>query len=567
MQCAEVANGTETTTDWNAVDWRPAEARERNLRQRIFRATQQGQWKTVHSLQKLMLRSYSNTLVSVRRVTQINQGKNTPGVDKVIVKSPQRRGWLVDLLMTYQPWRAQPVRRVYIPKANGKQRPLGIPTIVDRCLQARLKNALEPSWEARFAGSSYGFRPGRGGHDAIASIYSCARPNKRKKWILDGDIKGAFDNIDHEFLLQTIGKVPGRELIRQWLKAGYMEHGVYHETPAGTPQGGVASPLLANIALHGMEDALGIKRPYGHFRSNRAVIRNADDFVVFCESQADAEQARQELTTWLGQRGLQLSPENPRIVHLTEGFAFLGFTIRHYPMPKTTRSGYKLLITPSKKSVAGFRERLRKEWRLLRGKNVAAVTLQLPPILRGWANYFRIGVARATFENLDEWLFHKQVRWARFSHPTKSWAWMKRQYGGRLHPTRQDNWVFGDKYAGEFLVKMQWIGIKRHVLVRGAASPDDPTLAAYWQMRPSRALDALPALQQKLAHRQKGKCPVCHVSLRNGQDIHVHHRLPRKLKGSNALNNLALVHTFCHQQVHSGKAPDVVQEQLELASE
>ena len=564
---AEVANGTETPTDWNAVDWRQAEARVRNLRQRIFRATQQGQWKTVHSLQKLMLRSYSNTLVSVRRVTQINQGKNTPGVDKVIVKTPERRGWLVDLLMTYQPWRVKPVRRVYIPKANGKRRPLGIPTIVDRCLQARLKNALEPSWEARFEGSSYGFRPGRGCHDAIASIYNFARPNKRKKWILDADIKGAFDNIDHEFLLQTIGQVPGRELIRQWLKAGYMEQGEFHETPAGTPQGGIASPLLANIALHGMEEALGILRPYGHFRSSRAVIRYADDFVVFCESQADAEQARQELTTWLGQRGLQLSTEKTRIVHITEGFDFLGFTIRQYSMPKTTRSGYKLLITPSKKSVATFRERMRKEWRLLRGMNVATVTLHLNPILRGWANYFRISVARATFENLDEWLFHKQVRWARYSHPTKSWAWIKGQYWGRLHPTRNDNWVFGDKYAGKLLLKMGWIGVKRHVLVRGAASPDDATLSAYWQMRQNRAFDTLPALQQKLARRQMGKCPVCHVSLLNGEDIHVHHRFPRKFKGSNALNNLALVHIYCHQQVHSGKAPYGVQEQLVLDSE
>lgn len=289
MLLAEVANGTEKHTDWNAVDWRQAEKRVRNLRQRLFRATQQGEWKKVHSLQKLLLRSYSNTLVGVRRVTQINQGKNTPGVDKLVVKTPEARGRLVDLLMTYQPWRAAPVRRVYIPKANGKQRPLGIPTIIDRCLQARLKNALEPSWEARFEGTSYGFRPGRGCHDAIGRIFCLARPDGRKKWVLDADIKGAFDNIDHDFLLETIGAVPGRELIKQWLKAGYVDKGGFYATTAGTPQGGIISPLLANIALHGMEKALGVHYKRGIIQGNRAVVRYADDFVVFCESQTDAE--------------------------------------------------------------------------------------------------------------------------------------------------------------------------------------------------------------------------------------------------------------------------------------
>src|SRR5919202_4926940 len=220
MQATSLANGTDRPTDWNSVNWRKANRQVRNLRQRIFRASQAGDWNKVRSLQRLMLRSYSNTLVSVRRVTQVNQGKNTPGVDKLTVKTPEGRGRLVDHLMTFQPWKAKPAKLVYIPKASGKQRPLGIPTVIDRCLQARVKDALEPEWEARFEGVSYGFRPGRGCHDAIEKIYLLARPNKRKKWVVDADIQGAFDNIGHDYLLRLIGRFPARELIRQWLKAG-----------------------------------------------------------------------------------------------------------------------------------------------------------------------------------------------------------------------------------------------------------------------------------------------------------------------------------------------------------
>jgi RNA-directed DNA polymerase len=190
------ANGLpgQTGTVWDAIDWRKADRIVRNLRHRIFRATQANDLRKVRSLQKLMLRSHSNILLSVRRVTQVNAGKNTPGVDKVVVKTPAARGKLVDQLAANQPWRARPARRVYIPKSNGKQRPLGIPTVLDRCLQARVKNALEPEWEARFEGSSYGFRPGRCCQDAIGKIYLLACPHRRKKWVLDADIQGAFDS-------------------------------------------------------------------------------------------------------------------------------------------------------------------------------------------------------------------------------------------------------------------------------------------------------------------------------------------------------------------------------------
>jgi len=345
-------NVTARQTDWNAIEWVQAHRTVRNLRQRIYRATEKGDLKKVRSLQKLMLRSRANVLISVRRVTQQNAGRNTPGVDRVLVKTPAARGRLVDTLTQYSPWKPKPARRVYIPKSNGKLRPLGIPTVQDRCLQAMVKNALEPYWEQKFEGTSYGFRPGRSCHDAIARIYTNARANGRRKWIVDADIQGAFDHIDHDFLLQTIGNFPARELIRQWLKAGVMVEGVFTRTEAGTPQGGVVSPLLANIALHGMEAALGIvyQKCNGRNAGSRGLVRYADDFVVFCESREDTQKVIETLTRWLKVRGLSLSEEKTRVVHLSEGFDFLGFNVKHYDAADR-KHGQKLLIKPSLTSI------------------------------------------------------------------------------------------------------------------------------------------------------------------------------------------------------------------------
>lgn len=553
---ASLANGAggRPNTDWNAIDWHKVQRSVSNLRRRIFRASKEGDYRKVRSLQKLVLRSYANALLCVRRVTQINAGKNTPGVDMLVVKTSKARSELVDQMRSYQPWKVSPARRVYIPKANGKMRPLGIPTVVDRVMQAIVKNALEPYWEARFEPASYGFRPGRGCHDAIAKIFNIARPNKRKKWVLDADIEGAFDSISHERVLEAIGSFPARELIRQWLKAGYMEIRTLHQSETGVPQGGVISPLLMNIALHGMEQALGVRyNRRGQIKGSRALVRYADDWVVFCESKEDAQAARLKAKEWLQDRGLCLSEGKTQIVHLTKGFDFLGFNIRHYPAPTTARSGYKLLIKPSKESVRKFKERMRREWTALNGHNAMEILKRLNPILRGWANYFRIGVSKHTFETLDHWIFIRCARHVRSNHGRKGWRWCQKKYWGALNPKRADRWVFGDKSKGAYLLKLSWTPIKRHVLVKGAASPDDPDLRCYWIERERRKLDndLLPPRLMGLARAQRGRCSHCGASLFNGEALHRHHLLPKGEGGSDKRSNLRLLHHYCHQQAHT----------------
>jgi len=483
MHDSDRANGPMERCDWTAVNWRKVNRVVKNLRQRIFRAASEGDLKRVRSLQKMMLRSRSNVLQSVRRVTQQNKGRNTPGVDHVVVDTDRARGKMVDTLLNHQPWRVQPVRRVYIPKANNRQRPLGIPTIQDRCLQAVVKNALEPEWEARFEPASYGFRPGRSCQDAMVKIFHLARSNTRKMWVIDADIRGAFDNISHAFLLEAIGQFPARELIQQWLKAGYVELGRLHETSAGTPQGGTVSPLLANIALHGMEQALSIKRNgSGGLRGPRAVVRYADDFVVFCESREDAVTCVRILHRWLADRGLQLSEDKTRVVHLQDGFDFLGFTVRRYK-DRRKANGWKLLITPSKQSIEKIKEKLRAIWRQGFHLSVAALLPRLNVVVRGWAYYFRTHVSTRTFSALDAWMFHRQMRFVKRRHERKPWDWLQRRYWGKRHPSRQDRWVFGEPDTGLYLQKFSWVHIERHTIVKGAASPDDPQLQGYWVQR------------------------------------------------------------------------------------
>ena len=554
------ANVTAKTTEWHEVNWQNAYGNVRNLRRRIFKATQSKDWRKVRNLQRLMLRSYSNALLAVRKTTQENKGKKTAGVDKVLVKTPRKRGQMVDDLINNQDWKPKPVRRVYIPKTNGKQRPLGIPTIKDRCLQAIVKNALEPSWEAQFEGISYGFRPGRSPHDAIGKIYSAVRPHKKKKWVLDADIKGCFDNIDHKHILNTVGKFPGRRLIKEWLRAGYIDNNVFHTQKSGTPQGGIVSPLLANIALHGMEQALGIKyNCRGESIGKRIVVRYADDFVILCESKEDAELSRCKIDEWLGIRGLKLSEEKTKIVHITEGFDFLGFNVRQYKV-NNTKTGYKLLIKPSKKFLQKTRNDLREIFLNHAGKSVNKLIGKINPVIRGKANYLNKHVSSKAFAKLDNYLFVRQVRFVNRTHPNKNRKWKKHKYWGGKYFQRNGQWIFGDKQSGKFMLKFSWTKIKRHSIVSKRASPDDPALKEYWSKRNNKNQKSeaikLSVKQEQVAYRQEYKCPMCRQSLFNDENLHLHHIKPRCEGGKDTSDNLVLLHLYCHHKIHYHQKTD-----------
>jgi RNA-directed DNA polymerase len=396
-----------------------------------------------------------------------------------------------------------------------------VPVLMDRCHQGRVRNALEPEWEAKFEARSYGFRPGRSCADAIGSLFWTLKgPRAQRVWILDADLSAAFDRIDHDRLLAAVGDFPAWRMIADWLKAGVFERGKgFAPTEEGTPQGGVISPLLMNVALHGLEEAAGVRYRQTGVNTGAAVpgtpilVRYADDMVVCCTSRQQAQHVKAQLAQWLAPRGLVFNEDKTRIVHLEEGFDFLGFNLRRYR--RGSRPG-KLLIKPSQDAVRRIRRRLAEEIRSMRGSNAVALIARLNPIIRGWAAYYRGVVSSKVFQTLDNHVWWLTFRWARRTHPTKPKKWIVRRYFGRFNRFRNDRWVFGarDRVVNDrgdiaFLTKFSWTKIVRHQLVARGASKDDPDLTQYWATRRRKMLAPLDSYNLGLLVEQDGRCPLC----------------------------------------------------------
>lgn len=581
---------------WTSIDWSKVNRNVSLNRKRIFAKTSKllgsknEDERLVHlesliQAQERMIFSYDNLLFSIRRITQINQGKVTSGLDKFLISDPKDRMLVARIIrdsVNILKWEPIPVRRIYIPKKNGKLRPLGIPSIVDRIIQCLILNALEPYWEAQSDIGSYGFKPGKSCHDAMEKVFLTLTTKDfslpKKQWVLEGDIKGCFDHISHKYLLDKVRDFPASKLIKRWLAAGYIDKDGYNDTNEGTPQGCIISPLLCNIALDGIESELGIKYrkrktnkypfyritldDYSSVKTNnplRAYCRYADDFIVLCESKEDCLQAKSQLVEVLKVRGLELSDEKTKITHITEGFDFLGLNVRSFKgnynisgQRGTRNIGFKLIIQPSKKSKVKYREKIDEVFKNARGKQAGYLISTMNPIVRGWSNYFKPFCSRKTFESLDFYLYQKQLRYGLRVHNNKSKAWVVSQYFGSVPSKPLDKWVFIDPNNKDlFMLKHRWTSIKRHVIVLNGASPDDPYLTQYWINRKNQgansSLNSVGDL--RIAKRQKHTCVICLSSLYNGEPLHKHHIVPKNKKGLDTYDNLVWLHNICHQSL------------------
>jgi len=551
---------TKTTETWNTINWAKVQRVIFKLQKRIYQASLSGQNAKARKLQKLLVKSYYAQLLAVRRVTQDNQGKKTAGVDGVKSITPKQRLELAQNLNKYQ--KAKPLRRKWIPKPNGEKRPLGIPTIQDRARQALVKSALEPQWEARFEGESYGFRPGRSAHDAMSRIFQSI--NKSDYYILDADISKCFDQINHEYLLSKID-CPSimKAQIKQWLKAGVMDNGTFEATEAGTPQGGVISPLLANIALDGMIRSVEQKFPKKRNATQAKVIRYADDFVVISPQLEIIQQCQVAIEEWLKPIGLELKPAKTRICHtlreieingekVKPGFDFLGWNFRQYPVGihQAGKTGHskngkpilldsKTLIKPSKKAIKAHADKMKEVIKTHKTAPQYALIKHLNPVIRGWCNYHSKVVSKETFSSIDNITWQRLRAWTVSRCGKAGYKKLKNYF----RKNGNKAWSFETKDGYKLLTHAE-TPITRHVTVRPEASPYDGNWI-YWSTRKGTSFD-VPKRVATLLKKQKGKCNFCGQYFTPEDIAEIDHIIPTTLGGKDEYKNLQLLHRHCH---------------------
>jgi len=537
--------------DWHAVDRRTSEEVVRRLQARIVKATQEGRHGRVKALQYLLTRSFSGRVSAVRRVTE-NKGKSTPGVDGEIWNTPVKKATAV-LTLRRRGYKPKPLRRVYIPKSNGKKRPLGIPTMKDRAMQALYLLALEPISETTADPNSYGFRKERSTADAIGQCFTALARRSSAQWVLEGDIKSCFDRISHDWLL---GHVPTDKLVlRKWLKAGYMEKTVYHSTEDGTPQGGIISPVLANLALDGLEGELlkSFPTPTKAREARVHCVRYADDFIITGRSKELLEEVVRPLVErFMAERGLELSPEKTTITHIDNGFDFLGQNIRKY--------NGKLLIMPSKRNVKTFLAKVRGIVKTSKAAKTGNLIVQLNPTIRGWANYHRHVVSKKEFSSVDDAIFKTLWRWAVRRHPKKNRRWVKDKYFTRMG---RRNWVFFGEAIGRkgekkevYLLNAASTPIRRHTKIKGEANPFDSNWELYFETRSDVKMASNLRGRRSLLSlwkEQGGCCPICSQPITTLTGWHNHHITWKSLGGADSRDNRVLLHPQCHTKVHSQK--------------
>ncbi|MDC8783808.1 group II intron reverse transcriptase/maturase [Roseateles koreensis] len=539
-------------SDWHAIQWQKIERSVRTTQIRIAKAAHECDWRRVKALQRSLTRSFAARSLAVRRVTE-NQGKRTAGVDRELWETPTIKWEAVSALKQQRGYRPRPLRRVYIPKANGKERPLGIPTMKDRAMQALHLLGLEPVVESLSDPNSYGFRRNRSTADAMSQLFVCLSQKAAAPWVLEADIEGCFDHINHEWLVNHVRM--DKTILRKWLRAGVVYKGQMTSTIEGTPQGGIISPTLANVALNGLEAGLRayIRTQVAPSKVQKLkvnVVRYADDFVISGASKDLLEEVvRPWIEAFLAQRGLRLSPIKTRVTHIDDGFDFLGWNFRKY-------SG-TLLIKPSNKNVRAFYGKVREIVKSHKTVKQADLIEILNPVLRGWAQYHQPVVAKETFNKIDSLLWWRLTRWARRIHPKKSAAWVVKKYwtifDGRSEFAARVRMGDGE-VKWKRLYRLADTEIVRHKKVKGDFNPFDPAWEAYGEeLRAQRLLKSMAYRTQwtSLFRSQNGKCAHCGIAMTKETGWHDHHLVPQGMGGSDSLSNRVLLHPVCHHQLHA----------------